>query len=53
MTVYCNMDKDEKFSVIGLAKALVEGVISVEDVGELAQYLSVYYQTHSKEEGLK
>ena len=51
MKIEYHCDAGEDFSIIGIAKALIETSLSYAQIGELAQYLRVFADAHLPEKG--
>lgn len=49
MMLHIHLDSNENYSNIGMAKAIIESRLSVDDVRELAQYLTVYAENNQTE----
>lgn len=51
MMLQIQLDSNEPYSNLGLAKAIVESSLSAKDMQELAQYLMIYSENNPTEKG--
>lgn len=51
MKLEIRLDACETYTNIGMAKAIVESILSANDLKEIAEYLLIYCDNHPTEKG--